>query len=79
MFLITFTQKALDFSTASDCRKVVWNERRGDLVEEGAEDHFEFVRNVSIGHLKIVLNVVSCQIPADLFNTNSLINTSRPI
>jgi hypothetical protein len=48
-------------------------------VEEGAEENFEFVRNLSIGHLKIVLNVVSCQIPADLFNTNSLVNTSRSI
>ena len=35
-------------------------------MEEGAENHFELVLHVLISHLKIILNVVSCQIPANL-------------
>jgi hypothetical protein len=35
-------------------------------MKEGAEDHFELVLYILVSHLKIVLDVVSCQIPANL-------------
>lgn len=37
-------------------------------MEERAQDHFELVLYVLIGDLKIILNIVCCQIPADLLN-----------
>lgn len=50
-----------------------------DLVEEGAENNFELVLYVLICHLKIVLNVVSCQVSTNLFTIKIKINNLKSL